>query len=67
MKFRIIKYYDRYVAQVLVNDYFDGCSYEGEWENIGSPNGYYSVEHAKNYCKEYKGAKDSKIVELFEL
>lgn len=59
MKFRIIKYYERYKAQAAVE--------EGKYTDIGSPTGYHSVEEAKLYCKVFKNNIDNKIVEEFEL
>ena len=67
MKFRIIKYYDRYVAQVCKREVYNGCQWEDKWEDIGSPNGYCDVESAKRYCQEYKNAREEIIVEEFEL
>ena len=67
MKFRIIRYYERYMAQVFKGETYNGYSWEDEWMNIGSPNGYHSIEDAKNYCQEYKNYKEEKIVEVFEL
>lgn len=58
MKFRIIRYYDRYKAQV-----FNGDSYV----DIGSPTGYFTVESAKEYCATYKQTKEDRVVEEFEL
>lgn len=58
MKFRIIKYYDRYKAQVLKN---------GEYINIGSPTGYSTVTEARMYCTVHNLNEDSKVVEEFEL
>ena len=57
MKFRIIKYYDRYKTQVLT---------KGEWTDIGSPTGYYSVSSAKLACYDYKQAEEDKIIEEFD-
>ena len=60
MKFRIIRYYDRYKAQVFVDkdkDYID----------IGSPTGYRDVYEAEDYCRMYKATKEEKIVKEFEL
>ena len=57
MKFRIIKYYNRYKAQL----------FKDEWIDIGSPTGYYDINSSKKYCKEYKEAQEEKIVEEFEL
>lgn len=57
MKFRIIRYYDRYKVQL----------FEDEWIDIGSPNGYYDKDTAKKYCQRYKEAQEEKIVEEFEL
>ncbi len=59
MKFRIIKYYDRYKAQVLDKN--------EEYHDIGSPTGYHDVNSAKNYCEIYKANIDDQIVEEFEL
>lgn len=57
MKFRIIKYYDRYKAQL----------FKDEWIDIGSPTGYSDINSAKQYCKYYKKVQEKKIVEEFEL
>lgn len=59
MKFRIEAYYDRYAAKVF--DEFEG------WLWIGSPNGYKTVQEAKDFCSQYKRARESKIIEEFEL
>lgn len=59
MKFRIVKYYDRYEAQFL--------NKKGEYVHIGSPNGYYSVEEAKRCCKRFKEEMEDQVVEEFEL
>lgn len=67
MKFRIIKYYDRFQPQILSNQWWDGWAWKGEWSNIGSPNGYSTVEDAKGFCQLYKKEKEEKIVEIFEL
>lgn len=58
MKFRIIKYYDRYQAQVYKND---------KYIDIGSPNGYSTVTEAEMECKVYKFCEDDKVVKEFEL
>lgn len=58
MKFRIIRYYERYQPQVLK---------DGKYVNIGSPNGYSTVTEAKAQCKFYKYCEDDKVVEEFEL
>ena len=57
MKFRIIRYYNRYRTQL----------FKDEWINIGSPNGYYDIQTAKKYCQQYKDAQEEMIVEEFEL
>ena len=59
MKFRIIKYYDGYGAQVLDED--------GKYKDIGSPSGYRSKEDAKCFCLVYKQQHQINIVEEFEL
>lgn len=59
MKFRIVKYYDRYEAQVLDEN--------GKYTHIGSPTGYATIDDARNCCKVYKEISDKKIVEEFEL
>ena len=59
IKFRIIKYYDRFRAQKLGDD--------GEWYTIGNPPGYATPEAAKNACIAYKKEMDDWIVEEFEL
>lgn len=59
MKFKIEVYYDRYSAKVFN---------EGKgWLWIGSPNGYKTVQEAKDFCAEYKKAVESRIIEEFEL
>lgn len=58
MKFRIVKYYERYEAQVLK---------DGKYIHIGSPNGYFDVASAKLACERYKAELDDYIVEEFEL
>ena len=58
MKFRIIKYYDRYKAQVIKNN---------EYIDIGSPTGYSTVTEARMYCAVHKFDEESKVVEEFEL
>jgi hypothetical protein len=67
MKFRIVEYYDRYKAQVCNKEIYNGYQWEDEWIDIGSSNGYDSVNSAKNYCRMYKQEKENKIVEEFEL
>ena len=67
MKFRIIKYYDRYKTQICNKEIYNGYQWEDEWVDIGSPTGYYNIESAKDYCKAYKEAQEVKIVEEFEL
>ena len=57
MKFRIIRYYDRYKAQL----------FEDEWINICSPTGYYDIDGAKQCCQQYKDAHNEEVVEEFEL
>jgi hypothetical protein len=66
MTFRIIKYYDRYKAQILKNR-FNGRWLEEDWVDIGSTTGYTTVEDAKQWCKYYKASLDAKVVEIFEL
>lgn len=58
MKFRIIKYYDRYKAQVFKGN---------EYVDIGSPTGYSTVTEAHMYCVVHKVNEDSHVVEEFEL
>lgn len=58
MKFRIIRYYERYQPQVFE---------DGKYKDIGLPNGYSTVTEAKAQCKFYKICEDAKIVEEFEL
>ena len=58
MKFRIVKYYERYKPQAFI------CE---EYMDIGSPTGYHSIEDAENYCKQYKAAMEDNIVKEFEL
>ena len=59
-KFRIMKYYDRFRAEVY-NEKKD------EYYEIGSPTGYPTPEAAKLACKNYKRDQEDKIVEEFEL
>lgn len=58
MKFRIIRYYDRYLAQVLKDD---------KYVNICSPAGYCSIKDTKDACRIYKENAECSIVEEFEL
>lgn len=58
MKFRIKRYYDGYLAQVLKDN---------EWIVIGSPYGYRGVKDAKDACRAYKAEIECVIVEEFEL
>lgn len=58
MKFRIIRYYERYQPQVFEDD---------KYRNIGLPNGYATVKDAKEQCSFYKACEDDKIVDEFEL
>ena len=58
MKFRIVKYYERYKAQVYVKE---------RWVDIGLPTGYHNIESAKDYCGTYKQSIEDPIVEEFEL
>ena len=58
MKFRIVKYYDRFKAQVLEN---------GEYVDIGSPTGYANVTEAKMHCEVYKFCEEANVVTEFEL
>ena len=64
MKFRIIRYYDRYQPQVLKQK---GYHFEDQWIGIGLPNGYATIDEARNCCKVHKKTSDEKIVEEFEL
>ena len=59
LKFRIVKYYDRFEAQIQDQMY-------GNWKHIGSPTGYATPEEAKDFCQQYKRDVD-KVVEEFEL
>lgn len=59
MKFRIVRYYDRFTTQVWKDTY--------GWVDIGSPNGYHSVDAAKQYCQKYKAEQEDYIVEQFEI
>ena len=58
MRFRIVKYYDRFQAQVYKN---------GEYIDIGPPNGCATVALARIECENYKFRQDDKIVDEFEL
>ena len=58
MKFRIIRYYERYQPQVFENN---------EYKNIGLPNGYATIVEARAQCASYKAYEDIRIVEEFEL
>ena len=59
-KFRIIKYYDRFKAQVYNQK-------EDKYYDIGSPTGYSTPEQAKSACEVYKHDQEARIVEEFEL
>ena len=67
MKFRIIKYYERYKAQVYDGKFFDGRKWREDWIGIGSPTGYPDVESAKKSCEAHKKGQENRIVEEFEL
>lgn len=58
MKFRIKKYYDRYMPQVRTDI---------EWLTICSPDGFATIEDARRCCEEYKIKTEYIIVEEFEL
>jgi hypothetical protein len=58
MKFRIVKYYERFKAQVLK---------DGEYVDIGSPTGYANVTEAKMHCEVYKFREEANVVTEFEL
>lgn len=60
MKFRIIKYYERYKPQVFSDK-------SNEYINIGNPPGYATAEEAEYYCWRYKAENDDIIVKEFEL
>ncbi len=66
MKFRILKYYDRYQAQIC-DEVLNGLKWQNKWINIGSPTGYATVDEARNYCKLHKATLDDRVVEEFEL
>ena len=66
MKFRIVRYYERYRVQVCQQRH-NGVYLYDDWINIGSSNGYPDVHSAKQYCKAYKDSLFEKIVEEFEL
>ena len=67
MKFRIIKYYERYKPQVKAKDKFNGVYWEDSWVDIGMPTGYYDTSAAKEACRAYKEEHEEKVVEEFEL
>ncbi len=59
MKFRIVRYYGQYKPQVLKTN--------GEYEDIGNPDGYCFITDAKYYCQVYKDLEEGRIVDEFEL
>lgn len=59
-KYRIVRYYDRFEAQICDEMY-------GNWKRIGQPNGYATVEDAKDFCKKYNYEMFDKVMEEFEL
>ena len=64
MTFRIIRYYDRFRAQVRKSQ---SVPTKDEWQNIGLPNGYATIDEARNCCKVYKETSDYKVVEVFDI
>ena len=67
MTFRIIKSNEYFIPQV--NKYIhNGLWPEENWENIGLPAGYATIDEAKNCCRVFKEAADNtEIIEVFEL
>ena len=59
MKFRILKYHDRYRIQVAID--------EDKYMDVGSPAGYNSIEAAELHCKILKDKLEEKVVKEFEL
>lgn len=67
MKFRIIKYNNRYCPQVKDKEFYNGYQWEDKWVNIGYSDGYSCIEVARLYCEEYKNEHLEEVVEEFEL
>lgn len=63
MKFRIIRYYDRFQPQVWDEE----IEKKNKYINIGSPNGYYTVDEARSFCHTYMNNFKEKIIDEFEL
>lgn len=61
MKFRIIRYYERFKPQVLSE------TNDREWCDLGEPTGYPTPESAEEVCLMYKQRAVSRIVKEFEL
>ena len=67
MVFRIIKYLNCLKPQVRKYAY-NGAWLEEDWQDIGLPAGYATIDEAKNCCKVFKEAADStEIIEVFKL
>lgn len=67
MVFRIIKCLDYFKPQVRKYAY-NGMWLEEDWQDIGLPTGYATIDEAKNCCKVFKEAADNtEIIEVFEL
>ena len=68
MNFRIVKHgkYNSiyYKPQVKTYDMYG----DGEWRDIGDPNGYPDINAAKSQCFKYKTEYyDGEVVEAFEI
>jgi hypothetical protein len=61
MKFRVIRDYDEYQPQVLVNQLSDHPT----WIDIGYTCN--TIEGAENVCRSYKRMKADPVVKEFEL
>lgn len=61
MKFRIIRDYDEYQPQVLVDD-----GYGSYWKDIGKYKCEF-IESAEQVCVDYKKMIDNLIVKEFEI
>lgn len=61
MKFRIVRAYDEYQPQVLINQ----LSNNPTWINVGYP--CCTIEGAEATCRSYKRMKADPVVKEFEL
>ena len=60
MKFRIIRYYERYKPQIL-------SDIDGAWYDLGEPTGYPTRDSAREACINFKHSITSTVVEEFYL